>query len=172
MFPITYRHQSKYAVQGDNRWIAGILRQHFATVLQRKGARDVTIEGQCVLFGGRFLDPTYWGLLLAILSKGKLTTTCSNNQLTLTLELSFTGYVVMALGGLLGIVVIFIWWSTRNPDSSTPNILFALIAFGLLYTGYGAIHYLEFSKFLQDQVAGFFNSVADSGVQAKPITSR
>jgi hypothetical protein len=171
MFPITYRHQFNYAVQGDERWIAGMLRLHFATSLQKKGAQKVTIDSPQVLFGGRFLDPTYWGFLLAIISKGKITVTCSNNQLNLTLELSFAGYAVMALAGLLWIMVIFIWWSARNPDSSTPNILFVLIAFGLLYTGYGAIYYLEFSKFLQDQVAGFFNSVANVSIQGKRITS-
>jgi hypothetical protein len=173
MFPISYRHQFDYTVQGDERWIAGMLRQYFATILQKKGARDVTIDGQRVLFGGRFLDPTYWGLLFKGISRGEVSVTCRNNQLSVMLELSFTGQIVwffVCLALLLGFTLLF--GGTPNSPELVASIRLYFLIMGLLIYVVGVLlKCFQFFVFMKSQIMWFFDSVADSGIQAKPITS-
>jgi hypothetical protein len=167
MFPITYRHQFDYTVQGDERWIAGMLRQHFATILQKKGAEQVTIEGQRVLFDGRFSDPMYWGFLFRSVSKGEVTVVCRNNRLSIALDLSFAGLIIwwfIIFSFLLGVyVLVAVNFST---------ILCILGVYGLMCAGFVLLKCLQFFVFMQSQIMWFFDSAADSGVQATPIASR
>ena len=166
MFP-TYRHQFNYTVQGDNRWIAGMLRQHFATILQKKGAQEVTIDGQRVLFKGRLFDPIYWGLLFRSISKGEITVTCSNNRLVITLDLSLTGLVAWAFICLTFLLGFYVWAAV---DFLTILCLLAVI--GLLDAVGILLVCFQFFVFVQSQIMWFFNCVTDVGVQGKPITSR
>jgi len=167
MFPITYRHQFNYTVQGDERWIAGMLRWHFATILQKKGAEHVIIKGQHVLFKGRFFDPAYWGLLFGSISKGEVTVVCHNNRLSITLDLNFAGLIIwcfIIFSFLLGLyVLVAVNFST---------ILCILAVYGLMCVGFVLLKCLQFFVFMQSQIMWFFDSAADSGVQATPIASR
>jgi hypothetical protein len=160
MFPITYRHQFNYAVQGDERWIAGMLRMHVATALKKKGAQKVTIEGQRILFEGRLFDITYWGLLFDRVSKGAVTVSCRNNQLNMTFEISFVGVFLVVLF-MSGFFVVL----------SAP-FGFILAAFLLAFGGSVLLNYVLVYSFLEGQIIEFFNSVAELGIQGQQITSR
>jgi hypothetical protein len=83
MFPITYRHQFNYAVQGDERWIAGMLRARIAASLKKKGALKVAVDGQHVQFEGGFSSPRFSSFPLHDISKGDIAVACRNNQLSL-----------------------------------------------------------------------------------------
>jgi hypothetical protein len=108
MFPITYCRQFNYTVQGDEHWIASMLRTRIAAALTKKGAQKVTIEDQQVQFGGGFSSPRFSRFPLHDISKGNVAVTCRNNQLNLTLKLNFAGFVIFVFVELLFVLGIFV----------------------------------------------------------------
>ena len=111
-FTVAYRQQFKYTVQGDERWIAGMLRARIAASLKKKGAQEVAIEGQRITFKGRVNDRLYWGLLLGVISKGEVTVTGQNGELNVAFEINF-GYlclVTLIMSGFLTFCIIFKEW--------------------------------------------------------------
>ena len=89
-FTIAFRQQFKYAVQGDERWIAGMLRARIAASLKKKGALEVSIDGQRIAFTGRAFDRLgYWGFLLLAISKGDVTVVGQDGELSVAFEINF-----------------------------------------------------------------------------------
>ena len=108
-FTVAFRQKFNYAVQGDERWIAGMLRARIAASLKKKGAQEVAIEGQRITFKGRVNDRLYWGLLFGVISKGEVTVTGQNGELNVAFEINF-GYlflVTLIMSGFLTVCTIF-----------------------------------------------------------------
>lgn len=167
-FTIAYRQQFKYTVQGDERWIAGMLRAQIAANLKKKGAREVAIQGGRIVFKGRAFDRHYWGFLLRAISNGDVTVVGQNGQLSVASEISFAGLFLgsLVMSGILVVGMIF----GRTGWSDTYAVI------GIIWVAFfgasAALSCLQFHFFMQGQIIEFFNSVIELGIQGQRITSR
>jgi hypothetical protein len=165
---VAYRQQFNYMVQGDERWIAGMLRARIAANLKKKGAQEVAIEGQRITFKGRANDRWYWGFLLGAISTGDVTVVGQNGQLSVASEINF-GYlflVTLIMSGFLTVCVIF------KGMGLTGVYVFVGMLWVAFFGGSVALSCLQFHFFMQGQIIEFFNSVAELGVQGQRIVSR
>ena len=166
MFPITYRYQYNYVVQGDEYWITGVLRTRIATALKKADAQHITIETQRVAIEGRFLSILYpnWRLF-SVISKGEVAVTCQSGRLSVTAEINFIGLMLFAL------------CASVFPIMVAPGFLGLLgVWLGLVWVWlFGAnvlLASFRFRGFMRNQLSQFFDFATSAGVHGRLITSR
>ena len=176
MFPITYRHQFNYTVQGDERWIAGMLRTRIVAAVTKKGAQIVAVVDHCISFEGRYFLLTWsWWNLFRYVSKGHVIIVCHDGKLSVTTEISFIGLALFTLCAsvfsVVGVIVLVYFGIATSSILEVLGIWLCAIwlwVFGgtVLFTSY------LFRGLMRDQLKHFFDSAASTGIQSQRIASR
>jgi len=175
MFPITYRHQFNYTVQGDERWIAGMLRMQIVRSLVKVGARNVTNADNRIRFSGKIwswsFHLTKWDFYFNMISKGEVAVDCCDNCLNVAYQISFIDYFAWLLG-IMGFWILALFVFANVPLAQAWPIwgLFFLLLAWL--GGNVSLTYYLFNRFMKSCLREFFNSASTLGVQGKLITSR
>jgi hypothetical protein len=176
MFPITYRHQFNYAVQGDERWIAGMLRAQIARKLLKMGAWQVTSDNKQILLLRRFwprsFDSSEWNFFFRTVVKGAVTIDCHSNRLSVTYQISFSDYFILFFITLVGWALVLLVLPKPQPPLILEILARITFIYGLFYAGIMALACYSFNRFIKNCLREFFSSTSSFGVQGKLITSR
>jgi hypothetical protein len=165
MFPITYKNRFIYMVQGDPRWAADKLREHLASWLESKDARNVVVVEDKYI---RFV--TTWRFFRAF-SNCEIMVAHHGDLLEVTYQVGLIRFWVIALL-LTGMVMVFpFFWSATLLLEVLGLVIFEGFI-GVSILGGVAMSLSLFNQFMKDRLREFFSSVSSLGVQGKLITSR
>ena len=118
MFPITYKNRFIYTVQGDERWIAGMLRTQIARSLVKVGARNVTNADNRIRISGKIwswsFHLTKWDFYFNMISKGVVDVDCCDNRLNVAYQISFIDYFAWLLG-IMGFWILALFVFAKVP---------------------------------------------------------
>lgn len=186
MFPITSERRFFYTVQGDPDEAAYMLRYYLADRLGREGARNVTIDGKRVRFGGRMWvygsgsGTDFFRLhFLNGLSKGRITVDYRDTRVGVTYQISFIGYGVYLPFVLMWWALVFTFSGMSFGDAvrvhfwdALPVLGFWLFGFALFFAVNTAVTRYRFKWFVEDRLREFFTTQTSWGVPGKLTTSR
>ena len=161
MFLIPYKKRLVYTVKGNANWAVVKLCEHLVSGLERKGARKVAIDNECIRFTeglGKFMLP---------ILDGKIMLHCHNDRLEVAYQISFIKVYLMSLL-IMGLAVPVFF-----PYPNALEILIWLFCFAVLMGAVGIILTVnDFNYFMKDCLREFFNSASSFGVYGELITSR
>ncbi len=173
MFPITHKNRFIYTVQGDERWIAGMLRTQIAQRLMNTGARNVTNADSQIRFSGELLSWSLskWNSYFNLISKGVVAVDCCDNRLNVAYQIRFIDFFAIVLS-IIGFLILILFVFARVPLAQAWPILGLFLLWLVWLSGNVALTCNHFNRFIKSCLREFFNSASSLGVQGELIASR